>query len=47
MLAVLPVILGVQFLLQALLLDVQSVPDRPLHSTLAFVQHAVGDVPAR
>ena len=32
MLAVLPLILGVQFLLQALVLDVQSVPRRPLQA---------------
>ena len=31
MLAVLPIILGVQFLLQAIVLDVQNMPARPLH----------------
>jgi len=34
MLAVLPVILGIQLLLQAAVLDVQGVPDRPLHDEL-------------
>ncbi len=31
MLAVLPIILGVQCLLQAIVLDVQSVPSEPVH----------------
>ena len=37
MLAAMPVILGIQFLLQAIFLDVQSVPTQPLH--LEALQH--------
>ncbi|MEN9933976.1 MAG: hypothetical protein RLZZ387_555 [Chloroflexota bacterium] len=36
LLAVLPIILGVQFLAQALALDIGSVPRRPLHPDLVF-----------
>jgi hypothetical protein len=36
MLAVLPLILGVQLLLQAVALDIDSVPTRPLHRASAL-----------
>jgi len=36
MLAVLPVILGIQFLLQTLVADVQNVPRKPLQSDVEF-----------
>jgi hypothetical protein len=34
MLAVLPILLGVQFILQALALDVQNVPNRVVHQPM-------------
>ena len=37
MIAVLPVIVGVQLLLQALTLDIQSVPTDPIHSSVRLV----------
>jgi len=40
MVAVLPVILGVQFLLQALTLDIQNIPREPLHKTMTDVRPA-------
>jgi dolichol-phosphate mannosyltransferase len=44
MLAVLPIILGVQLLLQAVVLDVQNVPTRPLHTepSLRALQQQAG-----
>jgi dolichol-phosphate mannosyltransferase len=42
MLAVLPIVLGIQFLLQAITLDVQGVPSRVLHDQL----RAAGQVPS-
>jgi dolichol-phosphate mannosyltransferase len=38
MIAVLPIIVGVQLLLQAFTLDIQSVPDVPLHATVRLVK---------
>jgi dolichol-phosphate mannosyltransferase len=37
MLSVLPLILGIQFLLQSVLLDIQSIPLRPLHRDLEIL----------
>ena len=45
MLAALPVILGVQFLLQAMNFDVLNVPSRPIHPYLAAVRSLARDEP--
>jgi hypothetical protein len=37
MLAVLPIILGVQFILQGIVLDVQNVPTQPLQSENTYL----------
>jgi dolichol-phosphate mannosyltransferase len=46
MLAVLPIVLGIQFLLQGVIADIQGVPTRPLHPDLAPGERAAGDGPA-
>ena len=46
MLATLPMILGFQLLLQALVLDVQNVPPRPLQERLGPQLRAAGRRPA-
>ena len=38
MIAVLPLIVGVQLLLQAVTLDIQSAPTTPLHATVTLVK---------
>jgi hypothetical protein len=38
MIAVLPIIVGVQLLLQALTLDVQGAPTTPIHTTVRLVK---------
>jgi len=47
MIAVLPIIVGVQLLLQALTLDVQNVPTEPVHASVRLVtaDHAQGSRP--
>ena len=40
MIAVLPLILGAQLLLQAITIDIQSVPDRPIHPSLRLIEEA-------
>jgi glycosyltransferase involved in cell wall biosynthesis len=38
MLAVLPIVLGIQLLIQAVALDIQNVPTRPLHIPIAWLE---------
>jgi hypothetical protein len=47
MIAVLPIIVGVQLLLQALTLDIQNVPTEPVHASVRLVtaDHAQGGRP--
>lgn len=40
MIAILPIILGTQLLLQAITLDIQGVPDRPIHPSLRLLEDA-------
>lgn len=40
MIAVLPIILGAQLLLQAVTLDIQNVPERPIHPSLRALERA-------
>jgi dolichol-phosphate mannosyltransferase len=44
MLAVLPVILGVQLLLQATIADIQNAPKRPIHRDLIVIETLRGDL---
>jgi len=46
MLAVLPVILGMQLLLQAMIADIQNAPVRPLHRDLIFIESLQDDLGA-
>ena len=47
MLAVLPVILGIQLLLQAMITDIQNAPVRPLHRDLIFIERLRDDLGKR
>ena len=44
MIAVLPIIVGVQLLLQALTLDIQNVPKQPVHTSVRLVTAERGTI---
>lgn len=46
MIAVLPIIVGAQLVLQAITLDIQSVPTRPLHPSLEMIDELEGETPS-